>query len=71
MTDIQTAPAASEARMVALSAIRVREGFNPRAHFDQAALERMAQTMRQTGVDMSEKYKETSLGGLAVNVVEC
>lgn len=29
------------------------------------------ETMRQTGRDMSEKYKETSLGGLAVNVVEC
>jgi L-serine dehydratase len=28
-------------------------------------------TMRQTGLDMSYKYKETSLGGLAVNVVEC
>ncbi|GAB4067879.1 L-serine ammonia-lyase [Ancylobacter sonchi] len=28
-------------------------------------------TMRQTGLDMNEKYKETSLGGLAVNVVEC
>jgi len=27
--------------------------------------------MRQTGVDMSSKYKETSLGGLAVNVVAC
>jgi L-serine dehydratase len=27
--------------------------------------------MRQTGIDMSSKYKETSLGGLAVNVVEC
>jgi L-serine dehydratase len=27
--------------------------------------------MRQTGLDMSTKYKETSLGGLAVNVVEC
>jgi L-serine dehydratase len=27
--------------------------------------------MRQTGVDMASKYKETSLGGLAVNVVEC
>jgi L-serine deaminase len=27
--------------------------------------------MRQTGVDMSFKYKETSTGGLAVNVVEC
>ena len=29
------------------------------------------ETMRQTGVDMSTKYKETSMGGLAVNVVEC
>ncbi|GLK85557.1 L-serine dehydratase [Ancylobacter defluvii] len=29
------------------------------------------ETMRQTGMDMSEKYKETSLGGLAVNFVEC
>ncbi len=28
-------------------------------------------TMRQTGADMSNKYKETSQGGLAVNVVEC
>ena len=28
-------------------------------------------TMRETGVDMQTKYKETSLGGLAVNVVEC
>jgi len=27
--------------------------------------------MRQTGNDMRSKYKETSLGGLAVNVVEC
>ncbi|WP_235559431.1 L-serine ammonia-lyase, iron-sulfur-dependent, subunit alpha, partial [Microbacterium sp. Leaf351] len=28
-------------------------------------------TMRQTGIDMSTKYKETSEGGLAVNVIEC
>jgi L-serine dehydratase len=27
--------------------------------------------MRQTGIDMSDRYKETSTGGLAVNVVEC
>jgi L-serine dehydratase len=27
--------------------------------------------MRQTGLDMNERYKETSTGGLAVNVVEC
>jgi L-serine dehydratase len=29
------------------------------------------ETMRQTGLDMSERYKETSQGGLAVNVVAC
>lgn len=29
------------------------------------------ETMRQTGLDMSERYKETSLGGLAVNVPNC
>jgi L-serine dehydratase len=28
-------------------------------------------TMRQTGQDMSIKYKETARGGLAVNVIEC
>jgi L-serine dehydratase len=31
----------------------------------------VVETMRQTGLDMSSKYKETSEGGLAVNVVEC
>lgn len=34
-------------------------------------LDACIETMRQTGNDMSEKYKETSTGGLAVNVVEC
>ena len=34
-------------------------------------LDACIETMRQTGLDMNEKYKETSLGGLAVNVVEC
>ncbi|MDU8942710.1 L-serine ammonia-lyase [Ovoidimarina sediminis] len=29
------------------------------------------ETMRQTGADMSERYKETSLGGLAVNIPNC
>ena len=31
----------------------------------------VVETMRQTGMDMLSKYKETSEGGLAVNVVEC
>jgi L-serine dehydratase len=35
------------------------------------SLDTVIETMRQTGLDMSSKYKETSLGGLAVNVVEC
>jgi L-serine dehydratase len=34
-------------------------------------LDTCVETMRQTGIDMSERYKETSTGGLAVNVVEC
>jgi L-serine dehydratase len=34
-------------------------------------LDTCIETMRQTGVDMSERYKETSQGGLAVNVVAC
>ena len=34
-------------------------------------LDAAIETMRQTGMDMSEKYKETSLGGLAVNVPNC
>ncbi|WP_312222499.1 L-serine ammonia-lyase [Rhizobium rhizoryzae] len=39
------------------------------SHF--VPLDAAIETMRQTGNDMSEKYKETSTGGLAVNVVEC
>jgi L-serine dehydratase len=35
------------------------------------SLDAVVETMRQTGIDMSTKYKETSEGGLAVNVIEC
>ncbi|MEM7422491.1 MAG: L-serine ammonia-lyase [Pseudomonadota bacterium] len=35
------------------------------------SLDACIETMRQTGQDMSAKYKETSLGGLAVNVPAC
>lgn len=37
----------------------------------RVSLDAVIETMRQTGEDMRSKYKETSLGGLAVNVVEC
>ena len=37
----------------------------------RVSLDQVIETMRKTGMDMNERYKETSLGGLAVNVVEC
>ncbi len=37
----------------------------------RASLDSVIATMRRTGADMQSKYKETSLGGLAVNFVEC
>lgn len=39
------------------------------AHF--VSLDACIETMRQTGYDMSDRYKETSRGGLAVNVADC
>ncbi|MBC7666033.1 MAG: L-serine ammonia-lyase [Caulobacter sp.] len=35
------------------------------------SLDKVIKTMRETGADMQTKYKETSRGGLAVNIVEC
>jgi L-serine dehydratase len=37
----------------------------------RVSLDKVIKTMRDTGRDMQEKYKETSRGGLAVNVIEC
>lgn len=39
------------------------------SHF--VSLDKVIKTMRQTGADMKTKYKETSRGGLAVNLIEC
>ena len=38
-------------------------------HF--VSLDKVIRTMRDTGADMKTKYKETSRGGLAVNIIEC
>jgi L-serine dehydratase len=37
----------------------------------RVSLDEAIETMRQTGLDMLSKYKETSQGGLAVNVANC
>lgn len=60
----RNAVAASTARTATRLALR-GDGSH-RVAFDTAI-----ETMRQTGADMSHKYKETSEAGLAVNVVEC
>lgn len=57
---IGTVKAANAARLA------LHQGHNSKVSLDQ-----VIETMRQTGLDMSSKYKETSQGGLAVNVVEC
>jgi L-serine dehydratase len=60
----RNALAAVKAANAARLALHTHE--TPRVTLDQ-----VIETMRQTGLDMSSKYKETSQGGLAVNVVEC
>ena len=35
------------------------------------SLEQVIARMYQTGLDMQSRYKESSLGGLALNVIEC
>jgi L-serine dehydratase len=37
----------------------------------KVSLDKVIETMRQTGADMKTKYKETARGGLAVNIIEC
>lgn len=37
----------------------------------KVSLDKVIKTMRETGRDMKTKYKETSRGGLAVNIIEC
>lgn len=38
---------------------------------NKVSLDKVIKTMRETGADMKTKYKETSRGGLAVNIIEC
>ena len=52
----------------AINACRIALASNGEHH---VSLDACIETMRQTGEDMQSKYKETSLGGLAVNIIEC
>lgn len=56
------------AAVKAINAARMALWSDGRHH---VSFDAVIETMRQTGNDMHSKYKETSAGGLAVNVVEC
>ena len=58
----------------AMGAVKAIDAARLALHGDgthHVSLDKVIATMRQTGKDMQSKYKETSQGGLAVNVVEC
>lgn len=58
----------------ALGAVKAVTAAQLALHGDgihRVSLDQVIETMRQTGIDMQAKYKETSLGGLAVNVPLC
>ncbi|RZT28858.1 L-serine ammonia-lyase [Cupriavidus agavae] len=58
----------------AIAAVKAVNAARMGLHGDgehHVSLDQVIKTMRDTGADMSSKYKETSLGGLALNVVEC
>lgn len=58
----------------ALGAVKALTAAQLALHGDgthRVSLDQVIATMKQTGADMSHKYKETSLGGLAVNVPLC
>ncbi|HLT03794.1 MAG TPA: L-serine ammonia-lyase [Pseudomonas sp.] len=52
----------------AINAARMALRGDGRHHI---SLDKVIATMRQTGADMKDKYKETARGGLAVNIIEC
>lgn len=58
----------------AIAAVKAITAARMSVHGDgvhHVSLDKAIKTMRETGADMKDKYKETSRGGLALNVVEC
>lgn len=58
----------------AIAAVKAINAAQMALHGDgehHVSLDKVIQTMKETGKDMSDKYKETSKGGLAVNSIEC
>ena len=57
--------------MAAVKAINAQRMASRSEGTHRVSLDKVIKTMRDTGADMKSHYKETSRGGLAVNVIEC
>ena len=57
--------------MAAVKAINAQRMASRSEGSQRVSLDKVIKTMRDTGADMKSRYKETSRGGLAVNVIEC
>ena len=57
--------------MASVKAINAQRLAMQGAGTHKVSLDKVIKTMRETGADMKNHYKETSRGGLAVNVIEC
>jgi len=58
----------------AIAAVKAINAARLALHGDgshRVSLDKVIRTMRETGADMKDKYKETARGGLAVNIVAC
>jgi L-serine dehydratase len=58
----------------AIAAVKAINAARLALHGDgdhRVSLDQVIQTMRETGADMKDKYKETAKGGLAVNIIAC
>jgi L-serine dehydratase len=57
--------------MAAVKAINAQRMASRSEGTHRVSLDKVIKTMKETGADMKSHYKETSRGGLAVNVIEC
>jgi L-serine dehydratase len=57
--------------MGAVKAINASRIAMQEAEGHKISLDQVIETMYRTGLDMQSRYKETSLAGLALNVIEC
>jgi L-serine dehydratase len=57
--------------MAAVKAVQAARIAMNETEDHKVSLDQVIQTMYQTGLDMQSRYKETSLAGLALNVIEC